>query len=86
MKMTIKGIEINPGLLNACISRMEAAPFKANDIEGVARKHSSQRLSVEVEIRVADRLIQHFRKQGKIEYSNRYWTWTTIQQAQGVTG
>jgi hypothetical protein len=79
MKMQIHDYHPTAMQLDACISRMKSAPFRAADIQQAAEQVGvpSATESWIISARVADRLIQKFRKSGNIKIS-KYPTWTWV--------
>jgi hypothetical protein len=78
IKMKIHHIEIHQDELNACIARMKSSPFRAKDIQQAAERAGVPSATEDwiISARVADRLIQKFRKSGNIKISKYpMWTW-----------
>ena len=81
MKMKIHDTVITQDQLDTCIARMKSEPFRAGDIAKVAIQSGVPEFVGREFIahRVADRLIQKFRKARniRVNYNSKYpmWTW-----------
>ena len=75
--MKVHGHEITQEMIDACVARMKREPFKTLDIEAVLLQTEFCGDSM----RAADRIIQKFRKGGKIDYGHhvglrsQWWKW-----------
>jgi hypothetical protein len=77
MKMQRHNLVITQDQLNACIARMKSEPFRAADIALIAEQNGVPK---DPAYRVADRLIQKFRKSRNVtvNYNHQYPTWTWV--------
>jgi hypothetical protein len=83
--MTVQGVDIPQAVQDACLKRAMAACFKASAIAQTAKdaglKPAGGRASYgfdlsTVALRVADRLIQKWRREGNLKLgANSIWTW-----------
>ncbi len=75
--MKVNGVSITEFQVKSCVNRMMSAPFKAMDIANTAT--DSGVVPESVAYRVADRLIQKMRYEGRISIGNPYPTWNWKQ-------
>lgn len=74
--MKIQGVEIDQTVIDACVRRMKSAPFRAADISTIVDPFlASKGCAGWIGTRVANALIQKYRKLDKISLQYPVWTW-----------
>jgi len=78
--MIVNGYDVPQVVIDACITRMKKAPFRAYQIAEVAHEVASvmdaRDIGGHVAASIADRIIQRLRRERKIKIkSYPLWTW-----------